>query len=216
MNRDLSAALHDWLQAGLEQIGQIAIRKDGAGFALTHCEDIDRQDLELHTDPLAARLLSTYDDQNEFRPLKTAPNLRHGWRLILSDLPGLRLALDAFYPAMLGSWLSAQRTELRPVHLRETLDRQSGMYAVTKKLTDTQGLHLVAESCNSEHGCLKTILWQISDAQSLRPTFPESKLDPHADPRVTSGRLLPLLCGEACNLLVAKAREVVKKAVAAG
>ena len=45
--------------------------------------------------------------RRQYRPLKTAPNLRHGWRLEVANLAELRLALDLFYPgrlAALAAW----------------------------------------------------------------------------------------------------------------
>ena len=42
--------------------------------------------------------IAKHDDAGNYRPLKTAPNLRHGWRLELETLEDLRRALDYFYP----------------------------------------------------------------------------------------------------------------------
>ena len=68
------------------------------------------------------------------------------------------------------------------------------MYRVTQKITDPQARALVDSTCS---GCLKIRLWEISD-------LPSPPLPPPST--------LPLLCHEACNLLVAQAREVVKQA----
>jgi sirohydrochlorin cobaltochelatase len=184
VSRDLTAELAAWLAAGGSRIGQLAIRD----LELRHEEDAARDDLALFTKWEDARKLANFDDDGKFRPLKTAPNLRHGWRLVLPDIASLRLALDYFYPAMLGVWVSQTRGELQPVPLRATLDRQTGMYAVTKKLTDEQGRAMVDRFCA---GCLKRRLW---DGQ----------------PASTAPGALPLLCHEACNLLVAEARKVLR------
>jgi hypothetical protein len=128
---------------------------------------------------------------------------------MVSDLSSLRGALDAFYPAMLGILFSHESGELSPVCLRETLKRQSGMYAVTRKLSNTEAQELIASFCESGGGCLKTILWRIDHDEPVT-SLPASKFDPLANQLGTSERVLPMLCHEACNLLVAKAREVVK------
>ena len=46
--------------------------------------------------------LAKFSDDGKYRPLKTAPNLRHGWRLELADLAALQQALDFFYPGPAG------------------------------------------------------------------------------------------------------------------
>ena len=188
MSRDLTQTLAGWLSAGGARIGQIALRRVPEGIELRHIEDAERGDLPTHSRPEEARALANLDAAGAFRPLKTAPNLVRGWRLVLADAAALRLALDYFYPAMLGVWLSRERGELVPVPLRETLGRQTGMYRVTQKITDTQVRILIDGFCS---GCLKCRLW---DGQT--PQAPKGEM--------------PMLCQEACNLLVAKAREVVK------
>ncbi len=193
MSRDLTASLAAWLEAGGTRLGQLAIRAIAEGHELRHHEDTGREDLELFTRWEDARGLANVDDAGAFRPLKTAPNLRHGWRLVLGTLAEVRKALDYFLPAMLGVAESFARGELVAVPLRTMLDRQTGMYAVTKKITDEQARALVERFCA---GCLKHRLWEL--------TTPSSATVP-----VGSGEFL-LLCHEACNLLVAEARKVVK------
>jgi sirohydrochlorin cobaltochelatase len=209
VTRDITAALSRWLAAGFLQIGQVRITPVEAGFELRHIEDTDRTDLEEFRDPEAARHLSVYADSGAFRPLRTAPNLRHGWSLRLADLGALRKALDHFYPSMLGVLLSHEVGELRVQQLRETLNRQTGMYAITRKLTDEQANEMVGGFCRSDGGCLKTILWQIADGVPVT-TLPASKFDPAANQVGGSEPAIAMLCHEICNLLVAKARTVVK------
>jgi sirohydrochlorin cobaltochelatase len=201
--RSLTAELEHWLAAGGERIGQVLIQRlDQApgmpgqgGWELRHIADASAAGLENHQGASAARHLANLDADGAFRPLKTAPNLRRGWRLAVPDAAELRRALDYFYPAMLGVWLAHERGELTAVPLRETLGRQSGMYRITQKITCEQALALVERFCA---GCLKQRLWGLVDAG------PRSDLD--------ASRALPMLCHEACNLLVAEARRVVKSA----
>ena len=192
MKRTLTQTLAAWLEEGRTRIGEIAIRETPDGWELRHIDDIARDDLHPHSGASAARHLANLDDAGAYRPLKTAPNLRHGWRLALRDVEELRRALDYFYPAMTGVWLSHLRGDLPPVPLRETLDRQTGMYRVTQKITDGQARAMIDSFCA---GCLKCRLW---DGQTPRP----------------DAEAIPLLCHEMCNLLVAEARKVVKAGAA--
>jgi sirohydrochlorin cobaltochelatase len=164
--RDVTAALAAWLAAGARQIGQVAIRAKCRRFYSCHIDDLARTDLAPHARPEDARTLATFDDAGDFRPLKTAPNLRHGWRLEVRDATALRRALDYLYPAMCGVLHSAEREELIPIPLRETLARQSGMYAVTRKITDSQAAETIARVCG---GCLKTRLWKSAPARTTTP-----------------------------------------------
>ena len=196
MARDLTGKLAEWIERGGARIGQVAITRDADGFDLRHAEDLGREDLRTFSRAEDARVLANLDDAGRFRPLKSAPNLAHGWRLAVADLPALRLALDYFYPAMLGVQLSAQRGELAPVPLRATLGRQSGMYRVTQRITDAQADAMIGRFCRSDGGCLKTILWRIAEDVPIT-TLPPEKFRPPASPREW-----PLLCHEPCNLLV--------------
>jgi sirohydrochlorin cobaltochelatase len=203
--RDLTKQLGAWLDAGGSEIGELVIVRRGGGFELCHRADLGRSDLRAESTPEAARALANYDDAGKFRPLKTAPNLRRGWKVCVADHGELRRALDYFYPAMLGVWVSHERGELAPVALRETLGRQTGMYRVTQKLTDEQAQTLIGGFCRSDVGCLKHLLWPIAQGVPIS-TLPVEKLR-----APSAGASLPLLCHEACNLLVAQARTVVKK-----
>ncbi len=192
--RDLTADLERWLTEGGERLGQILLRRVPEGWELRHLDDREREDLALHQAPDAARHLANLDDAGRFRPLKTAPNLAHGWRLIVADVAGLRRALDYFYPAMLGCAESFHRGELPVTPLRAKLARQTGMYRVTQQITDEQACALIDGFCA---GCLKQRLWEIAA--------------PNPTPVLRTPGELPLLCHEACNLLVAEARKVVKQ-----
>lgn len=210
MKRHLTHALETWIAEGFRSIGQITITPlPNGGYELRHSEDVGRDDLQLHTSSEDARALSFFDDANVYRPLKTAPSLKHGWRMTLENGDALRKALDHFYPAMTALWLSHLQGELHPVALRETLNRQTGMYAATKRLQDEEGQILVGKACDSLL-CSKRILWQFSNDQPLTHLPTE---DFSTEPRVMAdgSRQIPLLCHEACNILVAACREVVKK-----
>lgn len=217
MNSDVDAALNRVLGATPACFGEIEISRSpesADSFELRHVKDLTTPaaELTLYRDPEDAATLALYDDLGRYRPLKTAPNLRRGWRLVVPDLPALRLALEGFYPARLGAWIAFQERRLAVTPLRETLGRQSGMYRVTQKLTDEQADALVARFCRTDGGCLRTILWTRDAAGAPASTgLPPEKFDPVA----AGPDAIPLLCQEACNLLVAEARRVVKGEVTA-
>ncbi len=188
MKRNVSVALARWLSAGGSRIGQLLIQRQGCTFSLRHVDDVDRDDLRVCLRPEDARALANYNEAGEFRPLKTTRDLIRGWRMELDDIDALRMALDYFYPAMIGVWASWQRGELESVRWRATLDRQTGMYRVTQRITDEQSRPMIDSFCTP---CLKCRLW---DGQHPSPAEDE----------------IPLLCHEACNLLVAEARKIVK------
>jgi sirohydrochlorin cobaltochelatase len=205
-------ALEAWLAAGLRRIGQISLetRAEG-GFAAAHRDDAGRNDLERYARAEDAAEIARFDDAGNYRPLKTAPNLRHGWQLIVEDLPGFRIALDLFYPGRLAAFLAWKSGALVPTPLRETLERQTGMYRSAANIGDAEADVLVGNFCRSDGGCLRTILWKRDRNGAVASTrMPPEKFDPMHDQTGLSQPVLPLLCQEACNLLVGEARKVVK------
>lgn len=192
--------------------GQILVRKTDAGsFVLSHLEDEGRNELKALRNADETAEIAKYDDAGNYRPLKTAPNLQHGWRLELATLEELKRALDYFYPgrlAILAAWKTGQ---LRATPLRETLDRQSGMYRVAARISDEEIENLVADFCRSAGGCLRTILWKRDQGGAMASTkLPKEKFDVSHDQTGHGEHVTPLLCQEACNLLVAECRKVVK------
>lgn len=194
--------MEERLAAGDFLIGQIEVRP---GMTLRHVDDRAVGELEIFVGPEHALELAKYDSAGAYRPLKTAPNLRRGWELRLASVDELRLALDYFYPAAVGTWLTFERGELEVVSLRETLGRQTGMYRVTQLMKDDQADELNRTACNSESGCLRRVLWGLESDRAV----PESV----SAEKVRTGRgenEIPVLCAEACNLLVAAARPLGK------
>ena len=206
-------ALEDWLAKGLRCIGQIAIEcRDDGTFSLSHREDGARQNLTNYREADDAAELARFDDAGNYRPLKTAPTLRHGWRLILENLPALRTALDLFYPGRLAAMFAFEKGELVATPFRETLARQSGMYRVAAQIGEEQANELIGNFCRSDGGCLRTILWRRDQNETVPSTkLPPEKFDSKHDQTGSGAPMIPLLCQEACNLLVAEARRVVQE-----
>ena len=200
--------------------GQILVRRTRTGrFVLSHRDDEAADQLKTFRSAEDAIEIAKYDDAGNYRPLKTAPNLRHGWRLELETLEDLRRALDYFYPGRLAVFAAWKSDKLQTTPLRDTLDRQSGMYRVAAKISNSQIDDLVADFCRSNGGCLRTILWKRDADGAIASTkLPKEKFDPSRDQATaanpsgsaTPATAVPLLCQEACNLLVAECRKVVK------
>lgn len=228
----ISNALERWLSDGFNQIGQIMIRRENEIFTLMHIDDFavfadiavsepgelcdsdntnnSNKSLAEYHDADAALEIARYDSSGKYRSLKSAPNLRRGWKIIVSEIEELQLALDFFYPAACGLWRDFQHHALHSTPFRETANRQSGMYAVVKKISNEQVAQLAGTFCDSRGHCLKTMLWKI-DTDVPHSALPDSKFDPTANQTGAPNFAIPLLCAEACNLFVAEARAVVKK-----
>jgi sirohydrochlorin cobaltochelatase len=194
------------------RFGQLYIQRTNAGgFAISHREDENTRSLEIFRNPQDAVEIARYDDTGKYRPLRTAPNLRHGWRLELVDLGELRRALDHFYPGRLAVLAAWTENRLSTTSLRETLDRQSGMYRVAAKISDEQIDDVIGGFCKSDGGCLRTILWKRDTHGAIPSTkLPAEKFEPSHDQTSRGENAIPLLCQEACNLLVAECRKAVK------
>ena len=205
--------------------GQVLVEKiTTERFVLSHRDDEAMDRLQRFRSAEDAIEIAKYDDVGNYRPLKTAPNLRHGWRLELETLEDLRRALDYFYPGRLAVFAACKSDKLQTTPLRETLDRQSGMYRVAAKISDSQVNDLVADFCRSNGGCLRTILWKRDADGAIASTkLPKDKFDPARDQATAANppgsatpataaipATVPLLCQEACSLLIAECRKVVK------
>jgi sirohydrochlorin cobaltochelatase len=215
-------ALQAALAGGSCYVGQIAIWASEGGFVLSHRDDKERNGLDVIQDVEHATQIAKFDDRGNYRPLKTAPNLRHGWRLKVPTFDGVMRALDYFYPGRLAVFAVWKAQHLQVTTLRETLVRQSGIYRVAAKISDEQINGIVGDFCRSDGGCLRTILWKRDKTGSMASNrLPQEKFDPASDQGQTgpprsdlktggAATVIPLLCQEACNLLVAECRKVVK------
>lgn len=230
MLNSIERALEAALTAAPLCFGQILIQKKAGGFLLSHRDEKAADQMETFRSAEDAIELAKYDDAGSYRALKTAPNLRHGWRLELETTEELTRALDYFYPGRLAVFAAWKKDTLQTTPLRETLNRQSGMYRVAAKISDLQISDVVADFCRSDGGCLRTILWKRDAGGAIASTkLPIDKFDPAfdqaalcsgrpaGDARVSHGGVprseaatIPLLCQEACNLIVAECRKVVK------
>jgi hypothetical protein len=173
--------------------GQIWIRRDGTRFELRHCEDRDR-------DPSSLRLLGEKEIRplaqftacGAFRPLKSAPNLPHGWRAAPRDVEALGLALNQLYPGAVADWFAAKSPQPPVTSYREFTERQTGMYRVTTFLTDSVAGAAIRACCHTDF-CLKQRLWTV---HGLAPDSP--------------GQKSPIPCLEPCAIMLEFARRVAR------
>ena len=194
------------------RFGQLLIQQTSAGgFVVCHRDDENAAQLKSFHRAEDAIEIARFDEAGKYRPLKTAPNLRRGWKLEVVDLGELRRALDYFYPGRLAMFAARMEHHLVPTPLRETLGRQSGMYRIAASISDEQIDEVVANTCRSEGGCLRTIVWK-RDARETAPStkLPPEKLDLAYDQTGRGENAIPLLCQEICSLLLNECRKAVK------
>lgn len=209
----LADRLSQAVAGGVRRIGQIAIRPEAAGaaYALCHIDDESRDpsELEVHNGSAAARTISTWAEDGHYRFTKGELSLKRGWLLRLSSAEELRHALDGFYPAAAGLWFAWQDGQLEVQHLRDKLNRQTGMYRFARNLSDAGAQRLVREVCGPGNCCVKRILWQI-DAGTPLEDSDASRFDGVIG-GIGRAAAIPLLCREACNHFVAEARKASKE-----
>lgn len=208
----LAERLSQAVAAGVRQIGQISIRPEvaGATYALCHVEDAgtDPHSLEIHNGSAAAREISTWAEDGHYRFTKGELSLKRGWLLRLSSADDLLRALDGFYPAAVGLSFADQDGRMEIEHLRDKLNRQTGMYRFARDLSDAGAQRLVREVCGPGHCCVKKILWQL-DANTPLEDSEASRFDGVVGD-IDRSAAIPLLCREACNHFVAEARKASK------
>ena len=166
------------LRAGMvTEWGQLRIEAtlaaDGTRrYEVRHVDDGDADPAALtaHDDPLDARTVAERDERDRYRPLKTAPTLRRGWRFPELDWRGLARTVETFYPATVVNWYREQTGDLDIDHWRDTVGRQSGIYGVVKTWDRGEGyehVNWVAEACCDDSQCLKRREWQYDEETDL-------------------------------------------------
>jgi len=204
------------IRSGVHQIGQIYIYRDLCEFsyALSHIEDEDLATqpayggLDQYHGSSAARDLSTYAEDGEYRFTKGKTNLKRGWIMTLDNEDDLLRALDQFYPACTALFIRHRSGDLPIENLREKLARQTGMYRYAGTISDKGAQNLVQKVCGPAHNCAKKILWKLDEKTPLEDSE-ASRFD-----GIPGGTLeteaIPLLCREACNHFVAECRKAAK------
>jgi hypothetical protein len=170
-------------------LAQVLIRRNGAGFELRHADDAGKEDLSSATD---LKAVAQFTENGAFRPLKSAPNLRRGWRAEVADAEELGLALNYLYPGALADWFAVRAQTAQPTHYREFTARQTGMYRITAMLSDGSAAN-AARACCDRKFCLKQRLWTVPGLAS------DDAKDKSAIP-----------CLEPCAIMLEFARKVMR------
>jgi len=206
----LAERLSSAVAGGISRIGQVTIRSQAGGYTLCHIDDEagDPDLLEKLEGSAAARDLSTWAEDGHYRFTKGELSLKRGWLLQLSSSEELRQALDHFYPAAVGLWLAQQDDRIEIEHLRDKLNRQTGMYRFARNLSDAGAQRLVREVCGPDNCCVKKILWQLDSNTPLEDS--EASRFDGVTGDIDRTQAIPLLCREACNHFVAEARKASK------
>ncbi len=176
-------------------LAQVSIRRNGGGYELRQEQDRDAGGESLRAiRPIEARQLAQFTAGGEFRPLKAAPTLQAGWRILAATNAELEQALNGLYPGALADWHAARAANPPVTNYRTFTGRQSGMYRITAKLTNARAAEVIGRGCDATQ-CLKCRLWTVD---GLEPDLPGSK------------SVIP--CLEPCAVLL----ELARKAARAG
>jgi hypothetical protein len=174
-------------------LAQVVMRRTGRGYELRHESDSRRSPQDLRLTPVSRlRELAQDTAAGAFRPLKSAPNLQRGWRVVAENDDELETALQALYPGAVADWFAARLQPPPVTHYREFTERQTGMYRVTTMLTDGQAAQM-ARACCHHRFCLKRRLWTVGE------------LPPDA-----SGEKSVIPCLEPCAILLEFARKALR------
>jgi hypothetical protein len=173
--------------------GQVLIRRVGEGFELRHAADaeVKQDDLKL-VSVNELRALAQFTATGLFRPLKSAPNLRRGWRASAVGESELEQALNHLYPGAVADWFAARSGKPPITSYRQFTARQTGMYRITTFLSDNVAATTIRACCHVDF-CLKQRLWSV---EGLAIDAPEQK------------SAVP--CLEPCAILLEFARKVAR------
>jgi len=146
------------LPASLE-FAQALVSRRGEAFELRHVADAAVTDSALELVEIESlRNLANHTQAGTFRPLKSSPNLRNGWRALARSAAELEAALAHLYPGALADWHAARQIPSPVTHYRDYVNRQTGMYRITQLLTDLQVRDAALAACHRDF-CLKRRLW---------------------------------------------------------
>ena len=190
-SREAFAAWVDGAPEG-RVFGQVVVRRVAPlGYSLHHADDAREDGLRVSEDPRAAREIARLTESGEYRPLKSAPNLRRGWELRVADALSLATAMNYLYPAGVVHWHLYREGRLHLTSFRENAARQSGIYKQVQRLSD-EGVQRAALACCEDAVCLKKTLWDVDEDTPLDVDRGEGEIP----------------CPEPCSIFVSFARRV--------
>lgn len=182
MTETPSPALASFLARMREEcvVAQALIRRAGNGFELRHRDDGGLPSEELRLLRIEElRELAQTTETGTYRPLKSAPTLRRGWRAVAAHDRELEIALNHLYPGALADGHAASGANPPVTHYREFTARQTGMYRITAMLDDAQAAAVIKACCDSRF-CLKQRLWTVAELE--RDSVESSSVIPCLEP----------------------------------
>lgn len=168
------------------------------GVELRHVRDVGRPDPELQ--PLEPGSLGAWAEttlQGAFRPNRSAPTLRSGWRCHAVTDAELQEALEQLYPGALADWYVRECGIAAPTSFRDFTGRQTGIYRVAQHITDTGADAATRAGCSREL-CLRQRCWDTPGKDPVRSVDPDSPV-------------LEVPCLEPCALVLDLARWMAKE-----
>ena len=156
--------------------GQVLIQGNATAFEMRHIADRGAPPGGLRlVSENEMRGLAQFTSAGAFRPLKSAPNLRTGWRMVAKDERALGAALNHLYPGGVADWHAAQCGNPPVTSYRDFTARQTGMYRITTFLNDATAARMMRACCHIDF-CLKRRLWTVDgepcDGASAKSAIP--------------------------------------------
>ncbi len=197
------AGVHPHVAALRDRLGQplilleVLLERRPTGIELRHFRDATRPDGELVSrPPEALGALAESTEDGAFRPNRSAPTLRSGWRCHIATETDLHEALEQLYPGALADWHAWETGSAGPTPFRDFVVRQTGMYRSTQAITDGEADAVARAGCASSL-CLRRRCWSTPGmGPAPRPEF--------------QAEALAIPCLEPCALVVDLARWRVK------
>lgn len=138
---------------------EIVLSTRRAGVDLRHIRDVGRPDGQLS--PLTPADLGSLAESTAdgiYRPNRSAPTLRWGWRCLAATDSELQEAIERVYPGALADWHGFETGRFSATTFREFVARQTGMYRATQQITD-EGADSVARAGCDRGLCLRRRCW---------------------------------------------------------
>lgn len=139
--------------------GDIHVRPTADGYELRHREDAGTPTTTLDAldGPAELREAVRLDDDGRYRPLSGAATLPTGWVLAGLDRVELTHGVDAVYPGTVAHWHREQAGVLPVTDFRETVARQSGIYADLEDLDPSEQGAATEAVCGT---CVRSRRWR--------------------------------------------------------
>ncbi len=175
-----------------------------------------REDLKIHRSPNDAVELAKFDDHGQLPPAQDraqpSPRLAPGSG---GSRRAARGARSCFIPAGWRRWRPGKRIASRPRRCARRSIARPACIAPRPRYRDEQMETLVGRFCRSQGGASRDVCARFSGratrpAHGLRCGCRSTSSSRRSTRRAAGEKVIPLLCQEACNLLVAEARKVVK------